>query len=106
MFSFERSNFKCLATLAFVSVPYRVDLYIIPRTPNNVNTFFVTFLTNIVQTLGSVAKKSTLYTGFAASKISPKKLFFEEPIWLLLLKEINLTWSRVLAERSTRTFAV
>ena len=24
-----------------------------------------------------------------------KKLFFEEPIWLLLLKEINLTWSSV-----------
>ena len=34
-----------------------------------------------------------------------KKDIFEEPIWLLLLKEINLTWSRVLAERSTRTFA-
>ena len=34
-----------------------------------------------------------------------KKDIFEEPIWLLLLKEINLTWSRVLAEHSTRTFA-
>ncbi|MDY5044783.1 hypothetical protein, partial [Phascolarctobacterium sp.] len=48
MFSFERTNFKCLATLAYVLLPYRVDLYIIPRTPDYVNTFFVTFLTNFV----------------------------------------------------------
>ena len=54
--------------LGFVSVPYRVDLYIIPRTSNYVNTFFVTFLTKTLQTLGSVAIKSTLYTGFQGSK--------------------------------------
>ena len=43
MFSFERTNFKCLATLAFVSVPYRVDLYIIPQRTLRVNTFLQVF---------------------------------------------------------------
>jgi len=44
MFSFERTNFKCLATLAFVLLPYRVDLYIIPQPVFNVNTFLQVFL--------------------------------------------------------------
>ena len=44
MFSFERTNFKCLATLADVLLPYRVDLYIIPQPVFNVNTFLQVFL--------------------------------------------------------------
>ena len=36
---------QCLAILAFVLLPYRVDLYIIPCDLHYVNTFFVTFLT-------------------------------------------------------------
>ena len=39
---------QCLAILAFVLLPYRVDLYIIPCDPHYVNTFFVTFLTFFV----------------------------------------------------------
>ncbi|MGM9562042.1 MAG: hypothetical protein ACI3WT_07345, partial [Phascolarctobacterium sp.] len=66
------------------SVPYRVDLYIIPRSPIYVNTFFVTFLTNLLQTLGSVANKSTLYTGFEGSQKFPNiviKILFSSVIY-------------------------
>ncbi|MDY4920755.1 MAG: hypothetical protein SO119_06785, partial [Phascolarctobacterium sp.] len=44
MFSFKGSNFVVVTILAFVLLPYRVDLYIIPLCPSNVNTFFAYFL--------------------------------------------------------------
>ena len=65
---------QCLAILAFVLLPYRVDSYIIPRGPYNVNTFFDTFLTFFHDTLGVVEKESILYTRFAVLKISAKNL--------------------------------
>ena len=64
---------QCLAILAFVLLPYRVDLYIIPCDLHYVNTFFVTFLTFFRDTHGSVFKRSIMYTRFKAPKISSKK---------------------------------
>ena len=69
MFSFQGS---CLTILAFVLLPYRDDLYIIPRPVHPVNTFSVTFLTFFRDTLGAVEKESILYTRFQALKISKK----------------------------------
>ena len=69
MFSFQGS---CLTILAFISLPYRDDLYIIPRPVHPVNTFFVTFLTFFRDTLGAVEKESILYTRFQAPKNSLK----------------------------------
>ena len=65
---------QCLAILAFVLLPYRVDLYIIPRDLHYVNTFFVAFLTFFRETRGSVFKRSIMYTRFKAPKISSKNL--------------------------------
>ncbi len=64
---------QCLAILAFVLLPYRVDLYIIPCDLHYVNTFFVTFLTFFRDTRGSVFKRSIMYTRFKAPKISTEK---------------------------------
>ena len=61
---------QCLAILAFVLLPYRVDLYIIPCDLHYVNTFFVTFLTFFCDTRCSVFKKSIIYTRSKAPKIS------------------------------------
>ena len=69
MFSFQVSR---LTILAFVLLPYRVDLYIIPSCSVIVNTFFVTFLTFFRDTLGAVEKESILYTRFQTLKISQK----------------------------------
>ena len=49
MFSFQGS---CLTILAFVLLPYRVDLYIIPPRLVIVNTFFEVFLHFFRETLG------------------------------------------------------
>ena len=56
----------------FISLPYRDDLYIIPRPVHPVNTFFVTFLTFFRDTLGAVGKESILYTRFQDPKNSQK----------------------------------
>ena len=56
----------------FISLPYREDLYIIPRPVHPVNTFYVTFLTFFRDTLGAVEKESILYTRFQAPKNSLK----------------------------------
>ena len=61
---------QCLAILAFVLLPYRVDLYIIPRDLGYVNTFFVTFLTFFRETLGFVEKQLCLIIAFFGIKIS------------------------------------
>ena len=63
---------QCLAILAFVLLPYRVDLYIIPRDLGYVNTFFGTFLRFFRETLGFVEKEACLITAFIAIKISWK----------------------------------
>ena len=61
---------QCLAILAFVLLPYRVDLYIIPRPVHPVNTFFASFFVFLRDTLGAVEKESILYTRFQTLKIS------------------------------------
>ena len=61
---------QCLAILAFVLLPYRVDLYIIPRDLGYVNTFFDTFLRFFSETLGFVEKEICLTIAFTAFKIS------------------------------------
>ena len=65
---------QCLAILAFVLLPYRVDLYIIPRDLGYVNTFFGTFLKFFRETLGLVEKEACLIIAFIGLKISSKKL--------------------------------
>ena len=65
---------QCLAILAFVLLPYRVDLYIIPCDLHYVNTFFVTFLTFFRETLGFVEKQPCLIIAFFGIKISSKNL--------------------------------
>ena len=67
MFSFQGS---CLTILAFVLLPYRDDLYIIPRLVHPVNTFFASFSVFLRDTLGTVEKGSILYTRFQTLKIS------------------------------------
>ena len=47
---------QCLAILAFVLLPYRVDLYIIPRDLGYVNTFFDTFLRFFEEILGALKR--------------------------------------------------
>ena len=69
MFSFQGS---CLTILAFVLLPYRDDLYIIPRPVHPVNTFFASFFVFLRDTLGAVEKESILYTRFQTLKISQK----------------------------------
>ena len=69
MFSFQGS---CLTILAFVLLPYRYDLYIIPSCSVIVNTFFKVFLHFFRETLGTVEKESILYTRFQAPKNSLK----------------------------------
>ena len=64
----------CLATLAFVLLPYRVDLYIIPRDLGYVNTFFGTFLRFFRETLGFVEKETCLIIAFISIKNSSKNL--------------------------------
>ena len=71
MFSFQGS---CLTILAFVLLPYRVDLYIIPSCSVIVNTFFVTFLTFFRDTRGLVGKKSIMYTSFEQGNFFVKNL--------------------------------
>ena len=61
---------QCLAILAFVLLPYRVDLYIIPRDLGYVNTFFGTFLRFFRETLGFVEKETRLIIAFIGIKIS------------------------------------
>ena len=61
---------QCLAILAFVLLPYRVDLYIIPRDLGYVNTFFDTFLRFFSETLGFVGKETCLTIAFMGFKIS------------------------------------
>ena len=56
----------------FISLPYRDDLYIIPRPLHPVNTFFASFFVFLCDTLGTVEKESILYTRFQALKISQK----------------------------------
>jgi len=51
-------------------LPYRVDLYIIPRDLGYVNTFFGTFLRFFSETLGFVEKEACLTIAFTAFKIS------------------------------------
>ena len=65
---------QCLAILAFVLLPYRVDLYIIPRGLGYVNTFFSTFLRFFRETLGLVEKETCLIIAFIGIKISSKNL--------------------------------
>ena len=65
---------QCLATLAFVLLPYRVDLYIIPRDLGYVNTFFGTFLRFFRETLGFVEKETCLIIAFISIKNSSKNL--------------------------------
>ena len=65
---------QCLAILAFVLLPYRVDLYIIPRDLGYVNTFFDTFLRFFSETLGFVEKETCLIIAFFGIKISSKNL--------------------------------
>ena len=60
--------------MAFVLLPYRVDLYIIPCDLHYVNTFFVTFLTFFRETLGLVEKETCLIIAFIGIKISSKNL--------------------------------
>ncbi|WP_337602174.1 hypothetical protein, partial [Phascolarctobacterium succinatutens] len=60
------------AILAFVLLPYRVDLYIIPRDLGYVNTFFDTFLRFFSETLGFVEKETCLTIAFMAFKILEK----------------------------------
>ena len=69
MFSFQGS---CLTILAFVLLPYRDDLYIIPRPVHPVNTFFASFFVFLRDTLGAVEKEGILYTRFQTLKISQK----------------------------------
>ena len=63
---------QCLAILAFVLLPYRVDLYIIPRDLGYVNTFLGTFLRFFHETLGFVEKETRLIIAFIGIKISWK----------------------------------
>ena len=63
---------QCLAILVFVLLPYRVDLYIIPRDLGYVNTFFGTFLRFFRETLGFVEKETCLIIAFIDIKISWK----------------------------------
>ena len=75
--SLNLSNFflcQCLAILAFVLLPYRVDLYIIPCDLGYVNTFFGTFLIFFCETLGFVENKTCLIIAFVGIKISSKNL--------------------------------
>ena len=65
---------QCLAILAFVLLPYRVDLYIIPCDLHYVNTFFVTFLTFFREALGFVEKEACLIIAFIGIKNSSKNL--------------------------------
>ena len=65
---------QCLAILAFVLLPYRVDLYIIPRGLGYVNTFFDTFLRFFSETLGFVEKEACLIIAFIGIKNSSKNL--------------------------------
>ena len=65
---------QCLAILAFVLLPYRVDLYIIPCDLHYVNTFFSTFLRFFRETLGLVEKEACLIIAFIGIKISSKNL--------------------------------
>ena len=65
---------QCLAILAFVLLPYRVDLYIIPRDLGYVNTFFGTFLIFFRETLGLVEKEACLIIAFIGIKNSQKNL--------------------------------
>ena len=65
---------QCLAILAFVLLPYRVDLYIIPRGLGYVNTFFDTFLRFFSETLGFVEKEACLTIAFICIKFSSKNL--------------------------------
>ncbi|WP_440446204.1 hypothetical protein, partial [Phascolarctobacterium succinatutens] len=62
------------AILAFVLLPYRVDLYIIPRDLGSVNTFFDTFLRFFSETLGFVEKETCLIIAFIGIKNSSKNL--------------------------------
>ena len=59
---------SCLTILAFVLLPYRDDLYIIPRPVHPVNTFLASFFVFLRDTLGAVEKESILYTRFQALK--------------------------------------
>ena len=65
---------QCLAILAFVLLPYRIDLYIIPRDLGYVNTFFGTFLRFFRETLGFVEKETCLIIAFIGIKNSSKDL--------------------------------
>ena len=65
---------QCLAILAFVLLPYRVDLYIIPRDLGYVNTFSGTFLRFFRETLGFVEKETCLIIAFIGIKNSSKNL--------------------------------
>ena len=67
MFSFQGS---CLTILAFVLLPYRVDLYIIPLRLMIVNTFFEVFLHFFRETLGQVGKRDIVITRFKPLKKS------------------------------------
>ena len=69
MFSFQGS---CLTILAFVLLPYRVDLYIIPRDLGYVNTFFGTFLRFFRETPGLVEKETCLIIAFIGIKFLQK----------------------------------
>ena len=65
---------QCLAILAFVLLPYRVDLYIIPRDLGYVNTFLDTFLRFFRETPGLVEKETCLIIAFVGIEISSKNL--------------------------------
>ena len=65
---------QCLAILAFVLLPYRVDLYIIPRDLGYVNTFLDTFLRFFSETLGFVEKEACLIIAFIGIKNSSEDL--------------------------------
>jgi hypothetical protein len=55
-------------------LPYRVDLYIIPRDLGYVNTFLGTFLRFFRETLGFVEKEACLIIAFIGIKNSSKDL--------------------------------
>ena len=71
MFSFQGS---VPSDFGFCLLPYRVDLYIIPRDLGYVNTFFDTFLRFFSETLGFVEKETCLIIAFIGIKISSKNL--------------------------------
>ena len=119
---------QCLAILAFVLLPYRVDLYIIPCDLHYVNTFFVTFLTFFVihvaqysnevscihalkhlKFLQEISKKVIISTEkrqnprkFLQKKSSWRKNFFSRQLVFYCTNTILFYFNRQLADNEDR----